>query len=108
MPGYVKDIRTEVAFDGQAVSVRLRPLIFADLLRLQKDNGEEALLEYSALLPRYVAELSPILDADGERVTVETICEAAFFAPLVGAIMAKHLEVTLAPQSPTSGGRPSG
>lgn len=108
MAGYVKDIRTEVTFDGQRVSVRLRPLLFADLLRLQRDKQEDVLLEYAALLPQYLQELSPILDADAEPVPIETLTTVAYFAPLIGAIMVRHMEVTLAPQSPPSGGQSAG
>jgi len=108
MTGYVKHIDATVLFDGQQIGVRLKPLSYADLLRLRKDEETEVLCEYARMMPQYIESMSPILDSVGDLVTVETIQEAAYFAPLVAQILTKHVGAATVPVLPTSGDRLDG
>lgn len=96
MGGYVKKIERTLEFDGQQISVTLKPLLYADLLLLRKDEQEQTLAEYGPMLGRYVEHMSPITDSDGGPVTLEDIGTAAYFAPLLGMILRQHVEAAQA------------
>jgi hypothetical protein len=96
MAGYVRKVRFTVNFDKQQIDVALKPLLFMDLLKLRTDKQEEAIAQYAQMLPGYVEELSPILDSDGNRVTIEDIATAAYFGPLVTQLFVEHVKAATA------------
>lgn len=108
MAGYVKNVDTTIEFDGQQVQVKLRQLEFADLILLRKDDQAQIVREYAQMLPRYVIQMSPILDSDRDPVPMEVITSAAYFAPLVGSILRRHVDAAGGTTNPPSAGQSEG
>lgn len=91
MPSYVRQIRVETTFDGQTVVAQLRPLTWADVLRLQGEDEQTMVSIYAQMLPQYLVSLSTLQDADGAAVAQEEVLANAFFAPLLSHLLGEHV-----------------
>lgn len=86
MSGYLKNITVVEQFDGDAVTVVLRPLAMTTLLNIRSStaDGEDALIRaFQSMLPGQIVSLSGLRDAAGAEITAEEVCTAAYFGPLV-------------------------
>jgi hypothetical protein len=104
MSGYVRATKFEVDFYGQKVTGTLSQLSLADLLRIQgaTSAGDDGLAKIHAeVLPKYVKELSGVLDADGVPVPIDEVCTTAYFFQLALNIGVKLAEAATPPQKPS-------
>jgi len=103
MPTFVRQVPFDIEYDGQHVTGTLRPLLFADAIKLRAITGdrEQAVAEYSTLLPTYVQSVSPVHDAAGGVVPMDEWLVATFYAGLVAQIMQTHLEAATIPNPPS-------
>lgn len=103
MSGYVRRIKVEVQFDGQLVHLTLKPLLRGDLFKLQgllpergiehakADDAMGAFDFYADQLLKYVEE-HDLVDAAGQLIPLEEWVNNSYFIPLVGQVMAAHME----------------
>lgn len=90
---YQRTVKVETVYDGQRVSMVLKQLTIEDIMTIRAAESESAaLVVYASMLPRYVvhAELPHV--ADGQPLTVEEMCGAFYFMPLLGEVFAKHID----------------
>jgi len=92
MPSYVKEVAVKIEYDGQTVSLALKPLLFEDALILHAEANEQSVIKYGRMLPNYVIREPVIVDVNGEAVPFADVCTTVFFSQLVAQIMAAHMK----------------
>jgi hypothetical protein len=85
--GYLKSHLFETDFDGDHVKVRLKPLLFEDFLKLtsMKEEGG-ALTLFKEIVPKYMEEISGLTDKGGTSITIDEVCNSAYFVQVVSEI----------------------
>jgi hypothetical protein len=104
MSGYVREKRFEVQFDGDVVTGTLAPLTQADLLTMmgvETDSVDSAALGFREYLKRYVKNFVGPKAVDGSQVTLDEVCESAYFLKLVADIGTQLLQSALPPSPPS-------
>lgn len=92
MSRYLPTHLFKTSFDGDEVTMRLRPLTLEDALRLQ--NVADA-AERAKIVASYVEDLTGLKDGNGNAVTVETVFGVVYFLGLVEAIVNELLRVSV-------------
>lgn len=85
MSGYVRNLKLKMAFDGDDLEITMNHLEWADFRALAEAPREEAIGEFSKMLPRYITALRGLNDAAGAPIPVTEMCTMAYFLPVVGA-----------------------
>lgn len=103
MSGYVRSTVFKGEFQGDAVSCNLKPLSFADLIKLQAtvSGDEEAAKLIGEVVPNYVENFVGPKAADGSEVSIQEVCAVAYFADLAMDIGRTLLNAALPPQKPS-------
>jgi hypothetical protein len=101
--GYVRSIEFQGEFEGEPVTCNLKPLSFADLIRLQEmvSGDEEAAMRIAAVVPSYVENFVGPKAADGSEVSIQEVCSVSYFTELVLDIGRRLLNAALPPQKPS-------
>lgn len=98
MTRYVREATKKLEFEGEEVVVRLKPLLYADLLALRSGGDEAQMMStYGQMLPRYVTLVTPPRAADGSEVSLDEITSVAYFASLLARIARVHTEDAMLP-----------
>lgn len=106
MSSYVRQVKVFAVFDGQKIEATLRPLLYIDLLALRTADDAASLSVYGGMLPKYVLDMTPILDADSALISLEIIGSEAFFMPLVSELLVAHIAAAQ-PSNPPQPASPS-
>jgi hypothetical protein len=105
---YVRSVPFKTLFDGDEVTARIRPVSRADVLSMTPKMTAEGLNimtsadAVAGLLPKYVDEFAGLKDAAGAAVTLETVCEDAYFSQLVVEIGTALVKTGQIPKSTPS------
>lgn len=112
MGNYTPLVSHSVSFDGDLVTMNIRRLKRADMMKLlpylserTNANGEtETVVAFSSqaelfdvvseMLKGYVTNFTGLKMADGENVSLENALDEAYYIPLVSDIVAKLIEVS--------------
>lgn len=87
MSGYLRLKTFETDFDGDHVKVRLKPLSFSDLIKLQSAKDDmDAIAVFQGMLPGYIEEFSGLNDNAGAPVSINELCAHVYFTQLVREI----------------------
>ena len=100
MSGYLRNVIYTGQFDGDTVTVVMRPLELGDALKLRQlpaDSDQVSVL--AELLSRYVLSVSGLRANDGTEVTKEEMLAGSYFAQLM-ANAAMELLNSASPKSP--------
>lgn len=94
MGKFVREISVKAEEGEEAISVRLRPLRWPDLIRIRSGSTEaDAVRVYAEVFPSYViGEPSLPTAADGTPVTLEEFTSAAYFVRLFARVLEQHVE----------------
>lgn len=109
MSGYVRSAQFSTEFEGDPVTCQLAPLSIADLLKMQSADAGSTKQEQERLTaqilaeiaPKYVSEWSGPKDSDGNMVTVEEVCQSAYFVRLAMELGAELVERAHPPTKPS-------
>lgn len=103
MSGYVRSTVYKGEFQGEPVTCNLKPLSFADLIRLQEtvSGDEEAAMRIAGVVPSYVENFVGPKAADGSEVSIQEVCAVSYFTELVLDIGRTLLNAALPPQKPS-------
>ena len=106
MPRYVAKVIVETEFDEQSVRIELRPLRYDDALALRRHlrtgpdgkpvANEEVLVDYAAMLPRYLIGSLGLKDANGVDITLEDL-STNYFSGFVRTMLLKHMAAAKPP-----------
>lgn len=107
MSGYVRNIVIKREFEGDNVTIALKPAEFGDMLNFGKIdaknlNKDELVLMFTKL-KAYVAGLSGLKAGDASDVSVDELFSAAYFTGFLTDVLAEWLEKAL-PANPSSPG----
>lgn len=98
MSAYRKTIQTTMTVDGQAHTVTVRPMTYAEAMEVT-DAGAAAgadkersrslrLLKSRELIANAIVGVNPpVLDADGVEVTTKELCEALYFQEAISTVI---------------------
>ncbi len=98
MSKYLKNLVTELEFDGEKISVTLAPIKYKDTLRFNSlptitdDKGEKTLSHESIvelmqdIVPEYVLSIRGLTDANGAVLEPKDIFGVAYFSNLITEI----------------------
>lgn len=104
MSKYIRSLLETFDFDGDKVSVRLRPISFEDFVRFNSIpiiedasgkptmDGEEISKLIREILPKYIDKIEGLRDAAGSEIVAEEIFQSPYFITLVmeiGAVLIK-------------------
>ena len=107
MSKFTKSIIRKFEFEDDLVEVTLERMKRKDAMKLMPFVGEpdedgtvkmtfsnqmEMLDMTGDLLPKYVKRISGLVDADGADVSVDTMCDEAYFLDLIGKIVQELME----------------
>jgi len=124
--GFTTTVLKEIDFDGHTIRVVHRRLKRKEAIKLaphlpqSEEEAKDGLLENLVLLDK-VAEVMPDVvvsisgyDVDGRDITIQDVCEEAFFTPVLGQLFqsvwsnsfvkADEAKNSNAPQAEASGG----
>ena len=109
MSEYVRGFLHSTVFDGDAVTVAMKPLEYGDFRELMnsvgKDSGVGSTELYQRVLPKYITSLTGLRAKDGGDVSVDELLRMAYFVPMVaellGRLMKEALPKNLKPSSGT-------
>lgn len=93
MSNFIPNLRFETEFEGDKVSVTLKPLTRATYMRMVNINVETkdksftekgaALIDSaSEILHEHIVEVTGLRDANGDAVSVDTMLESIYFREL--------------------------
>lgn len=108
MSRYIPQQRFETDFQGDMVSMLLKPLRYGHLMRVLPaleagDGGGSFVSQLQEILPEYVSDFSGLKDADGNALPFSLVLEQSFFAELMMAIGTKVIELS-SPKNPPKPG----
>lgn len=94
MGTFLRSTLFETEFDGDKVSVRLKPLEQADAMRIwaarNSKDDQEAVIQtlpiFAEILPKYLEDYKGPRAADGTEVTLEELTRLNCFSPLLDDI----------------------
>ena len=83
MSQYLRNIVHKETFDGDEVTMTLKPLEFVDALKFRGLEGQAVADVLRDIMPRYILEVKGLRAADGTEVTKEDVVTASYFSKLV-------------------------
>lgn len=98
MSRYIRSIKKEFDFDGDKVTVTLRPILFEDTIRFNAlerivgPDGKDTLNDTDVtnllreILPKYIEKIEGLKDAAGGDISVAELCTVSYFALLLSMI----------------------
>jgi hypothetical protein len=108
--GYVRDIVIKKDWDGDKVTLVLRPVSFDDMLAVSNIlvNGKAIipvadLRTFLARMKPYTKTLSGLKAYDGSEVSIDELFDTAYFIELLTDVIAEWLEKGI-PANPSSPG----
>ncbi|CAB4165471.1 hypothetical protein UFOVP820_52 [uncultured Caudovirales phage] len=95
MSRYVRTPSKIFTFDGDTITVTLKPLTALDLAQMSdlSTRAEEVRL-MGDVLERNVLSVSGLKDADGNSIDVPTLCREAYFVHLAADIFKSLVELS--------------
>lgn len=85
MSGYLRSKIFETTFDGDHVRVKLKPLLFSDLIKFKSTDGdpEKTTALFQEILPAYTDEFTGLSDAAGSPILIDEACSTVYFVDLI-------------------------
>lgn len=112
MSGYVRDIIIKRQWQGDDVTIVMKPAKFVDLMGFGKfDRGtfaQEQLPAFSEKLKGYTKTLSGLKAHDASEISVDEFYENAYFIELVTEVLSEWLGKATPSNPPSPGASPSG
>ncbi len=106
MSGYVREIVIKKTWDGDQVTIVMKPAKFGDLLTFggtSKDGIAQKLPDWSEKLKAYTKTLSGLKAHDASEVTVDEFYDSAYFIELVTDVLTEWLEKATPANPPSPG-----
>lgn len=113
MSRYVRSATETIEFDGDKVTVVIKPMTFVDCAKAINVRTLSSPAEVSELigelLPKYVSSISGLRDAAGAEIGIDIVASDMYFSKLAGLILGSCVKISVLrdPQQPDEQSAPS-
>jgi hypothetical protein len=108
MSGYLRTKTVDIEFDGDTVTVQVKPMTLLDcaqaskVLSIESPRPEDVAEIVGKYVPKYTVAMSGLRDAAGQEIDIATVATDMYFLELATRILALTVQASVPgnPQKP--------